>query len=102
MACWISTGGGSAYLYDSSSSRRSLTPVRRPVLPVGFSWLGGGALGTRRTRSGPQLAPGIQDVAQEWCSGNTENTKWPTAGSGHSRCGPGVVFWEHEEHEVAH
>eukprot|EP00959_Pyramimonas_sp_CCMP1952_P168519 3521220-Pyramimonas_sp.AAC.1 len=27
-------------------------------------------------------------------------TKWPTAGSGQSKYGTGVVFREHEEHEV--
>ena len=43
---------------------------------VAYSWLqafemlpGNGVLGTRRARSGLQLAPGIQNVAWEWCSG---------------------------------
>eukprot|EP00959_Pyramimonas_sp_CCMP1952_P460522 9480015-Pyramimonas_sp.AAC.1 len=52
--------------------------------------------------SGLHLAPGIQNVAREYCSGNTKNTKWPTAGSGHSKFCLGMVFWEHEEHEVAY
>merc|ERR1712113_664925 len=59
-------------------------------------------LGTRRPRSGLQLAPGIQNVAREWSSGNSKNTKWPTVGSGHSKCGPGIEFWELEDHEVAY
>ena len=49
---------------------------------VAYSWLrafkmwpGNGVLGTRRPRSGLQLAPGIQNVAQELCSGNATNTK---------------------------
>eukprot|EP00959_Pyramimonas_sp_CCMP1952_P066442 1387220-Pyramimonas_sp.AAC.1 len=37
-----------------------------------------GILGTRRARSGLQLAPGIQNVAPEYSSGNSKNTKWPT------------------------
>eukprot|EP00959_Pyramimonas_sp_CCMP1952_P010146 212084-Pyramimonas_sp.AAC.1 len=41
-------------------------------------------------------------MAREWCSGNTKKPKWPTVGSGHSKCGPGKVFWEHEQHEVAY
>eukprot|EP00959_Pyramimonas_sp_CCMP1952_P238669 4987207-Pyramimonas_sp.AAC.1 len=41
-------------------------------------------------------------MVQEWCSGNTKNTKLPTAGSGHSQTCPGMVFWDHEEHEVAY
>eukprot|EP00959_Pyramimonas_sp_CCMP1952_P277760 5806036-Pyramimonas_sp.AAC.1 len=57
-------------------------------------WPGNGVLGTRRTRSGLQLAPGIQNVACEWCSGKTKNTKWPTVGSRHSKCGLGMVFQE--------
>eukprot|EP00959_Pyramimonas_sp_CCMP1952_P355292 7442033-Pyramimonas_sp.AAC.1 len=40
-------------------------------------------------------------MVQKWCSGNTKNTKWPTASSGHSKRGLGRVFWEHEKHEVA-
>ena len=32
----------------------------------------------------------------EWCVGNTKNTKWPTVGSEHSKCGLGMMFWEHE------
>eukprot|EP00959_Pyramimonas_sp_CCMP1952_P144721 3029199-Pyramimonas_sp.AAC.1 len=42
-----------------------------------------GILGTRRPRSGLQLAPGIQTHAHEWNSGNSKNTKWPIVGSGH-------------------
>eukprot|EP00959_Pyramimonas_sp_CCMP1952_P031493 660630-Pyramimonas_sp.AAC.1 len=58
-----------------------------------------GVLGTRRPRSGLQLArlrsglqlaPGIQNVAREWSSGNSKSTKWPTVGSGHSECRPGM------------
>ena len=63
-------------------------------------WPGSCVLGTRRARSGLQLAPGIQNVAREWSSGNSKNTKWPTVGSGHSKCGPGMEFWELEDHEV--
>eukprot|EP00959_Pyramimonas_sp_CCMP1952_P121223 2534730-Pyramimonas_sp.AAC.1 len=55
-------------------------------------WPGSGVLGMRRIRSGPQLGPGIQNVAWEWCFGSTKNTKWLTVGSGHSKCGLGVVF----------
>eukprot|EP00959_Pyramimonas_sp_CCMP1952_P204706 4280447-Pyramimonas_sp.AAC.1 len=47
-------------------------------------WPGSGVLGTRRRRSGLQLAPGIQNVARVWSSGKSKTTKWPTAGSGHS------------------
>ena len=65
-------------------------------------WPGNGVLGIRRTRSGLQLAPGVQNVAREWSFGNSKNTKWPTIGSGHSKCGPGMEFWELEEHEVAY
>eukprot|EP00959_Pyramimonas_sp_CCMP1952_P370699 7763856-Pyramimonas_sp.AAC.1 len=65
-------------------------------------WPGNGVLRTRRTRSGLHLAPGIQNVHWEWCSGSTKNTKWPTVGSGQSTCGQGMVFWEHEEHEMAY
>eukprot|EP00959_Pyramimonas_sp_CCMP1952_P382932 8023848-Pyramimonas_sp.AAC.1 len=60
-----------------------------------------GSLGSGRARSGVQLAPGIQNVTREWSSGKSKSTKWPTSGSGHSKCGPGVVFWEVQEHEVA-
>ena len=74
---------------------------------VAYSWLrafkmwpGNGVLGTRRARSGLQLAPGIQNVAREWSSGKSKSTKWPTVGSGHSECGPGMEFWEVQEHEV--
>ena len=49
-----------------------------------------------------QVAPGTHDVAWELSSGNTGSTKWPTVGSGHSRYGLGVVFWEHEEHKVVY
>eukprot|EP00959_Pyramimonas_sp_CCMP1952_P209888 4391408-Pyramimonas_sp.AAC.1 len=41
-------------------------------------------------------------MAQDWCSGNTEITKWPKIGSGQSKYGRGVGFWEHEEHKVAY
>ena len=61
---------------------------------------GNGVLGSRRARSGLQLAPGIQNVAREWRSGKSKSTKWPTVGSGHSECGLGMAFWEVEEHEV--
>eukprot|EP00959_Pyramimonas_sp_CCMP1952_P399574 8372003-Pyramimonas_sp.AAC.1 len=65
-------------------------------------WPGNGVLGKRRTRSTLQLAPGTQNVAWEWCSGKTKNTKGPTIGSGHSTCDLGMAFREHEEHEVAY
>eukprot|EP00959_Pyramimonas_sp_CCMP1952_P182185 3809322-Pyramimonas_sp.AAC.1 len=32
----------------------------------------------------------------------SKSTKWPTAGSGHPKCGPGMAFWEVEEHGVAY
>eukprot|EP00959_Pyramimonas_sp_CCMP1952_P008327 174190-Pyramimonas_sp.AAC.1 len=41
-------------------------------------------------------------MAQDWYSGNTKITKWPTVGNGQSKYGAGEVFWEHEEHEVAY
>eukprot|EP00959_Pyramimonas_sp_CCMP1952_P158343 3311419-Pyramimonas_sp.AAC.1 len=41
-------------------------------------WYRNGVPGTRRTPKGLRLAPGIQNVAWESCSGNTKNTKWPT------------------------
>eukprot|EP00959_Pyramimonas_sp_CCMP1952_P147862 3094411-Pyramimonas_sp.AAC.1 len=41
-------------------------------------------------------------MTQDWCSGNTKITKWPTVGSGQSKYGAGMVFWEHDEHEVAY
>ena len=47
-----------------------------------------------KAQNGLELAPGTQDVAWEWCSGNAKSTKWRTVGSGHSRCGLGVVFWQ--------
>eukprot|EP00959_Pyramimonas_sp_CCMP1952_P300246 6280370-Pyramimonas_sp.AAC.1 len=62
-------------------------------------WPRNGVLGTKRTRGCLQLAPGIQNHAQEWSSGNLKATKWLTVGSGHSKCGPGMEFWELEEHE---
>eukprot|EP00959_Pyramimonas_sp_CCMP1952_P034033 713584-Pyramimonas_sp.AAC.1 len=46
------------------------------------------------------MAPGIQNHAQEWSSGNSKNTKWPTVGSAHSKSCPGMEFWELEDHEV--
>eukprot|EP00959_Pyramimonas_sp_CCMP1952_P331172 6935049-Pyramimonas_sp.AAC.1 len=52
---------------------------------VAYSWLWAskimprnGVLGTRRSRSGLRLALGIQHDAQEWSSGNSKTTKWPT------------------------
>eukprot|EP00959_Pyramimonas_sp_CCMP1952_P377793 7913480-Pyramimonas_sp.AAC.1 len=65
-------------------------------------WPGSGILGTRRTRSRLQLAPGTQNHAQEQSPGNSKTTKWLTVGSGHSQCGLGMEFWELEEHEVAY
>ena len=66
-----------------------------------YSWLrtfrmlpGSGILGTRKTQTGLHLAPGIQNVASEWCFGTAKSTKWPTVGSGHSKCGLGMVFWQ--------
>eukprot|EP00959_Pyramimonas_sp_CCMP1952_P436222 9134811-Pyramimonas_sp.AAC.1 len=58
-----------------------------------------GSLGSGRARSGAQLAPSIQNVARERSSGKWKSTKWPTVGSGHSKCSPGIVFWEVQEHE---
>eukprot|EP00959_Pyramimonas_sp_CCMP1952_P025141 527479-Pyramimonas_sp.AAC.1 len=60
-----------------------------------------GSLGSGRARSGLQLAPGIQNVAREWCPGKSKRRKWPTVGSWHPKCRPGMVFWEVQEHEVA-
>ena len=57
-------------------------------------WPGNGVLGTRTTGNGLQLAPGITNVSREWRSGNTKKTKWPTVGSGHSKCGPGRHGYE--------
>eukprot|EP00959_Pyramimonas_sp_CCMP1952_P081781 1708207-Pyramimonas_sp.AAC.1 len=74
-------------------------PVGSGHSSCGPGMAGNGVLERRRTRSGPQLALGNQNVAWEWYSGKTKNTKWPTVGSGHSKCGLGVVFWEHEGHE---
>ena len=51
-------------------------------------------LGSRRAQSGLQLAPDIQNMAWEWCSGNAKSTKWPTVGIGHLKCGLGIVFWQ--------
>eukprot|EP00959_Pyramimonas_sp_CCMP1952_P436043 9131074-Pyramimonas_sp.AAC.1 len=55
-----------------------------------------------RDRNGLQLAPSIQNVAREWNSGKSKNTKWPIVGSEHPKCGPGMEFWEVVEHEVAY
>eukprot|EP00959_Pyramimonas_sp_CCMP1952_P166365 3477256-Pyramimonas_sp.AAC.1 len=41
-------------------------------------------------------------MAQDWCSGNTKITKWPTVVFGQTKYGTGMVFWEHEEHEVGY
>ena len=49
-----------------------------------------------------RTTPGNHNMVQEWCSGNTKNTKWPTVGSGQSKYGIGLAFWAHEEHEVAY
>eukprot|EP00959_Pyramimonas_sp_CCMP1952_P400431 8390579-Pyramimonas_sp.AAC.1 len=65
-------------------------------------WPGNGVLGARRARSGLELALGIQNVARQWNSGKSKSTKWHTVGSGHPKCGPGMEFWEIEEHEVAY
>ena len=65
-------------------------------------WPGNDVLGTRIAESGLQLAPGTQNVAWEWYSGNTKSRKWPTVGSGQSQCGLGMVFWEHEAQNVAY
>ena len=66
-----------------------------------YSWLptpqmfpGSSVMGTRRAQSGVQLAPDIQNVAWELCSGTTKATKWPTVGSGHAKCGLGMAFWQ--------
>eukprot|EP00959_Pyramimonas_sp_CCMP1952_P367170 7690427-Pyramimonas_sp.AAC.1 len=32
----------------------------------------------------------------------SKSTKWPSVGSGHSKYGPGMKFWELEEHKVAY
>eukprot|EP00959_Pyramimonas_sp_CCMP1952_P071854 1500857-Pyramimonas_sp.AAC.1 len=47
-----------------------------------------------KAQNGLELAPGTQNVAWELCSGNTNNTKWPTVGSEQSRRGLGMVFWQ--------
>ena len=57
-------------------------------------WPGNCVLGTRRARSGLQLALGIQNEDWEKCFENTKSTKWPTVGSQHSECGMGMVFFE--------
>eukprot|EP00959_Pyramimonas_sp_CCMP1952_P123273 2577377-Pyramimonas_sp.AAC.1 len=69
-------------------------------------WPGNGVLGGRRARSGLQLVPGTQNVAREWSSGRPKSTKFVTVDekrtrlcSLFSRCGPGMEFWEIEEHE---
>eukprot|EP00959_Pyramimonas_sp_CCMP1952_P431054 9027831-Pyramimonas_sp.AAC.1 len=59
-------------------------------------------LATRRPRSCLQMAPGIQHHAQEWSSGKSKTTKWPTFGSGHSKSCPTGEFWELEDHERAY
>eukprot|EP00959_Pyramimonas_sp_CCMP1952_P148382 3104435-Pyramimonas_sp.AAC.1 len=41
-------------------------------------WPGNEVLGTRRARSGLQLAAGIQNVAREWSSGTPKTTKCAT------------------------
>ena len=53
-------------------------------------------------QSGLQLGQDTPNVAWEWCSGNTKSTKWPTVRSGPSKCGLGMVSWEHEGHKVAY
>eukprot|EP00959_Pyramimonas_sp_CCMP1952_P320086 6698696-Pyramimonas_sp.AAC.1 len=35
-------------------------------------------------------------------SNEKQSTKWFRVGSGHPRYGLGVVFWEHEEHNMAY
>eukprot|EP00959_Pyramimonas_sp_CCMP1952_P359457 7526718-Pyramimonas_sp.AAC.1 len=53
-------------------------------------WPRNGVLGTRRPRSGLQLAPSIQNVAREWSSGTSKTTKYVTVGSKESpRHSPG-------------
>eukprot|EP00959_Pyramimonas_sp_CCMP1952_P120487 2519440-Pyramimonas_sp.AAC.1 len=42
-------------------------------------WPGSGVLGSRRARSGLQLAPGIQSVVREWSSVRSKSTKCATA-----------------------
>ena len=81
----------------SASACLSLSLLQPQPQSAFKMWPGNGVLGTRRTRSGLQLAPGIQNVAREWSSGNSKTTKWPTVGSGHSKCGPGMEFWQREE-----
>eukprot|EP00959_Pyramimonas_sp_CCMP1952_P419420 8785093-Pyramimonas_sp.AAC.1 len=56
-----------------------------------------GVLGSRRPRSGLQVAPGMQNVAREWSSGSSKTTKWRTGGSGHPKCSPGMAFWERQD-----
>ena len=51
-------------------------------------------MGTRAARSGLHLAPDIQNQSQEWNSGNSNGTKWPTVGSGHPEWGLGMEFWD--------
>ena len=59
-------------------------------------------MGIRRPRSGPKVALDIQDTVWEYNFGNTKSTELATVGSGRSKCGLGVVFWEQKEHEVAY
>ena len=61
-----------------------------------------GVLGAGRARSSLQLVADTPNVSWEQCYGNTKSTKWRTVGSGHSKCGLGIVFWNHEGHEVAY
>ena len=65
-------------------------------------WPGSGVLGRRRAQNGLQFVVDNQNVAWEWCSGNAKSIKWPTVGSGHSECGLGMVFWDHEEQKMAY
>ena len=64
----------------SASASISLSLHQPPPQPASAfkMWPGNGVLGTRRTRSGLQLAPGIQNVAREWSSGNSKTTKCVT------------------------
>eukprot|EP00959_Pyramimonas_sp_CCMP1952_P154123 3224505-Pyramimonas_sp.AAC.1 len=39
-------------------------------------------------------------MTQDLCYG--KDHKWPTLGSGQSEYGTRIMFWDHEEHEVAY
>ena len=92
-----------------ADSRDTGARVRHEERELAYSWTRTftmsprhGVWGAGRARSGLQLVADTPNVAWEQCHGNTRSTKWRTVGSGHSKCGLGVVFWNHEGHEVAY